>query len=179
MAKTRTKKQVTVPRKIRVRREVNHVRDSEALERVQGLHTVMARMDQALATDTRLAEELMAPDGYYDNETNREGNEDAEEDSDSDDGWVPIEIVEPDEIDLAIESNLERLRQEAIRFNWKNLVKDLHPVYLKQKSVTKNWTAENTYSDYTSCSCISSARRPIDLVDIYGKYAKTPNQDSS
>ncbi|KAA1134240.1 hypothetical protein PGTUg99_033611 [Puccinia graminis f. sp. tritici] len=169
MAKTRTKKQVTVPRKIRVRREVNHVRDSEALERVQGLHTVMARMDQALATDTRLAEELMAPDGYYDDETNQEGNEDAEEDSDSDDGWVPIEIVEPDEIDLAIESNLERLRQEAIRFNWKNLVKDLHPVYLKQKSVTKNWTAENTYSDYTSCSCISSARRPIDLVNIYGQ----------
>ncbi|OAV95166.1 hypothetical protein PTTG_26775 [Puccinia triticina 1-1 BBBD Race 1] len=58
----------------------------------------------------------------------QEDTEDADEQSD--DGWIPHNFEEPDDIDMAIESNIERLRQEALNFNWKELLKDLHSTYL-------------------------------------------------
>ncbi|KAA1080941.1 hypothetical protein PGT21_025947 [Puccinia graminis f. sp. tritici] len=168
MVKKRTKQAVPVSRAVRLRREVNHERDLAALHSFRGVQNSMARMDVALSADTRLAEDLVNEHSYNfdDNQDQPNQNDDEEE---LDDGWVPIDIEPPDEYDVAIESNIERLRQEAVRINWKDLVKDLHSVYMAQKVKTKNWAHENAYTDHTSCNCISGTKRAIDLVDIYGQ----------
>ncbi|EHS63905.1 uncharacterized protein PGTG_20887 [Puccinia graminis f. sp. tritici CRL 75-36-700-3] len=170
MIKTRTKRQVPVSRTVRLRREVNHERDLGAYQRLRGFQSPMLGMDQALSSDMRLAEDLTNNVGLEDNpdELHQDSIE-IDGDQDSDDGWVPLDIEPPDEFDLAIESNIERLRQEAVQMNWKNLLKDLHSVYMAQKVKTKNWTHDNTYTDFTACNCISGARRAIDLVDIHGQ----------
>ncbi|KAA1107279.1 hypothetical protein PGT21_008713 [Puccinia graminis f. sp. tritici] len=114
MVKKRTKRAVPVSRAVRLRREVNHERDLAALHSFRGVQNSMARMDVALSADTRLAEDLVNEHSYNfdDNQDQPNQNDDEEE---SDDGWVPIDIEPPDEYDVAIESNIERLRQEAVR----------------------------------------------------------------
>ncbi|KAA1096264.1 hypothetical protein PGT21_010698 [Puccinia graminis f. sp. tritici] len=168
MVKSRTKQAVPVSRAVRLRREVNHERDLAALHSFRSVQNSMARMDVALLADTRLAEDLVNEHSYNFDDNQDQPNQDDDEEV-SDDGWVPMDIEPPNEYDVAIESNIEQLRQEAVWINWKDLVKDLHWVYMAQKVLTKNWAHENAYTDHTSCNCISVTKQAIDLVDIYGQ----------
>ncbi|OAV95623.1 hypothetical protein PTTG_03934 [Puccinia triticina 1-1 BBBD Race 1] len=169
MAKKRVKRKPGVlPLAVRLRREANVNQNFAALQRLQGFQSAMARMDQIVAADTRLAEDLESGDWLNKDNQHDQYREDIEgEDEDSESDWAPIDYEEPDEIDLAIESNIERLQQESLNFNWTNLVKDLYATYLAQKAKTKNWTKDNCYSNHSTCECISATRRAIDLVDVY------------
>ncbi|KAA1135572.1 hypothetical protein PGTUg99_021086 [Puccinia graminis f. sp. tritici] len=120
-------------------------------------------MDVALSADTCLAEDLVNEHSYNFDDNQDQPNQNDDEEA-SDDGWVPMDIESPKEYDLAIESNIERLQQEAVRINWKDLVKDLNLVYMAQKVKTKNWAHKNAYTDHTSCNCISGTKELLILL---------------
>ncbi|KAA1087607.1 hypothetical protein PGT21_034516 [Puccinia graminis f. sp. tritici] len=100
------------------------------------------------------------------------GLEDDENDDGDDDcgAWVTLTEEEPDAIDLMVQASNERHRQRAREFNWNALLDSLHPIYMIQKAITKNWAGSNAYDDFAKpCNCAqSNSLRTVDLVDIYG-----------
>ncbi|EHS63459.1 uncharacterized protein PGTG_21590 [Puccinia graminis f. sp. tritici CRL 75-36-700-3] len=101
------------------------------------------------------------------------GLEDDENDDGDDDcgAWVTLTEEEPDAIDLMVQASNERHRQRAREFNWNALLDSLHPIYMIQKAITKNWAGSNAYDDFAKpCNCAqSNSLRTVDLVDIYAQ----------
>ncbi|OAV91038.1 hypothetical protein PTTG_28102 [Puccinia triticina 1-1 BBBD Race 1] len=161
MTKRRMTLRVPVRRGDALRRLANHHRDIGALQRLRG-HEAAVRQAQEDPTAN-----------FYDRPGDAESFENHEQQSSADEkeegDWVNLlRPEEPDEIDKAIQSNLERLRQEALQVNWDSLLDSLHATYMTQKMRTKNWTTPESYDTFNSCECVPQ-RRTIDLIDVYGQ----------
>ncbi|PLW08579.1 hypothetical protein PCASD_24214 [Puccinia coronata f. sp. avenae] len=93
----------------------------------------------------------------------------ADDDDEGTDGfWVTMGKDEPDSIDLMVSTSTKQYRQRACDFNWRTLLNHLHPVYMTQKIVTKNWANSNCYNDSNQiCQC-EKTYRMVDMVDIRG-----------
>ncbi|PLW29771.1 hypothetical protein PCASD_17483 [Puccinia coronata f. sp. avenae] len=94
----------------------------------------------------------------------------ADDDNEDTDGfWVTMGKDEPDSIDLMVATSTKQYRQRACDFNWRTLLNHLHPVYMTQKIVTKNWANSNCYNDSNQiCQC-EKTYRMVDMVDIRGQ----------
>ncbi|KAI7938128.1 hypothetical protein MJO28_015048 [Puccinia striiformis f. sp. tritici] len=88
---------------------------------------------------------------------------------DDDAEWVTLEEDQPDEVDLAIASEKARRQQQAKEVNWKTLTALLHPIYMKLRNATQNWTASNSYDTFTACpeTCLRKKNRQVDLIDVH------------
>ncbi|KAH9465517.1 hypothetical protein Pst134EA_013399 [Puccinia striiformis f. sp. tritici] len=88
---------------------------------------------------------------------------------DDDAEWVTLEEDQPDEVDLAIASEKARRQQQAKEVNWKTLTALLHPIYMKLRNATQNWTASNSYDTFTVCpeTCLRKKNRQVDLIDVH------------
>ncbi|OAV86569.1 hypothetical protein PTTG_06813 [Puccinia triticina 1-1 BBBD Race 1] len=160
MAKRRMTLRVPVKRGDVLRRLTNHDRDTGALRRLRG-HEAAVR--QAEDPTANFYDRLGDTESFENYEQQSLGKEEEEDD------WMNLlPPEEPDEIDKAIQSNLERLRQEALQVNWDSLLDSLHATYMTQKMRTKNWTTTKSYDTFNSCECVPQ-RRTIDLIDVYGQ----------
>jgi hypothetical protein len=88
--------------------------------------------------------------------------------------WVQLDVETPNEIDEEVQASYHRYVQLAKQFNWDQILKKMHAVYMVQKLRTNNWTSENTYNSFSNCTCYTHSNQPVDLIDIYGQQPDLP-----
>ena len=166
MTKRRSQQRIPLPKLVRVRRQVNHERDVAALLRLRSREDEVNRARRVPLPNQILYDYGRNLDcldlGGIHKDVDGFPNENT-----IDDWTARLHLTEPDEVDIAIQDNLARLRQEALRLDWDSLVKHLHPIYMAQKLRTKNWTTPESYANFSNCNC-QVRTRVVDLVDIYG-----------
>ncbi|KAA1109686.1 hypothetical protein PGTUg99_031356 [Puccinia graminis f. sp. tritici] len=150
-----------------MRRRLNAQRDARTYSRL-AQNEAISQQQQALANPEQ--ENAVEDLNYVDHDQTPEPQQetDEEEDDEADDEWVTLIEDPPNEIDLAIEAEKERHRQQAKEFNWKVLMKKLHSIYMSLKITTRNWSSSNCFQDFSSCTCIKHHRK-VDLIDIHGQ----------
>ncbi|PLW44479.1 hypothetical protein PCASD_11496 [Puccinia coronata f. sp. avenae] len=83
--------------------------------------------------------------------------------------WVQLDVETPNEIDEEVQASYHQYVQLVKQFNWDQILKKMHAVYMVQKLRTNNWTSENTYNSFSNCKCYTHSNQPVDLIDIYGQ----------
>ncbi|KAA1102588.1 hypothetical protein PGTUg99_020582 [Puccinia graminis f. sp. tritici] len=151
-----------------MRRRLNAQRDARTYSRLAQNESI-SQQRQALANpEQENAVEDLNYELDHDQTPEPQQETDEEEDDVADDEWVTLIEDPPNEIDLAIEAEKERHRQQAKEFNWKVLMKKLHSIYMSLKITTRNWASSNCFQDFSSCTCIKHHRN-VDLIDIHGQ----------
>ncbi|KAA1073957.1 hypothetical protein PGTUg99_026517 [Puccinia graminis f. sp. tritici] len=156
----------------RLRRQANSAFNQSAFHRLQTRPTGTARAEQIPGPSEGEENNSYEP-SYQENSTNFQDDSDSETNSTNDERttWVTLPPGdESEQIDGAIESARERYRILAKDYNWKALIKQMHPQYIILQLRTKNWAAPNAYQEFTAqCACPLQHKtsRLVDLVDVY------------